>query len=188
MLAHNYFDQINSLSFFPLLLLQDIMAETVALHSAFGSIGSNAATQNAIVAQGVANILDLCMFDKDGVTHLCKALRKVNPTVDRAAAADIVDIPHIHQLKLEAMVYWTKEQFCLGLPTAAANFTNARAITYHARMLTDAEEASIKNGPSTAPEKFLEAQTWTVFRKAFITYLGRFSVAIVHHWDTSSVK
>jgi hypothetical protein len=159
------------------------MAETIALRSAFGRIGLNAATQNAIVAQGVTSILDLCMFDKDGVTHLCKAVRKANPTIEGAAAADIVDIPHIHQLKLEEMVYWTKEHFCLGLPTAAANFTNARAITYRARMLTDAEEASIKDGPLTAPEKLLKAQTWTVFREAFITYLGR-----THHWDTSSVK
>jgi hypothetical protein len=57
------------------------------------------------------------------------------------------------------MVYWTKEHFCLGLPMAALNFTNAVVIQYHARMLMDAKEAHIKDGPSMAPEKFLKVQT-----------------------------
>jgi hypothetical protein len=99
-------------------------------------------------------------------------VRKANPAlVDRPAAADIVDIPHMHHLKVESMVYWTKEQFCLGLPKAAANFTNAVVIVYCAHMLTDAKEARIKDGPTTTPEKFLKAQTWTVFGEAFTTYL-----------------
>jgi hypothetical protein len=92
------------------------MADTVAIRSAFGCIGLNAVTHNAMVDQGITSMLDLCMFDKDGVTNLCKAVRKANPApVDGAAAAEILNNLHIHQLKLKTMVYWTKEQFCLGL-------------------------------------------------------------------------
>ncbi len=148
------------------------MVDTASLRLAFGRIGLNPQTQEALVLQGLVTINDLSMFRSEDMIHLCKAVRS-DAKGRRFPVGEEIMIPYVHQQKLEAMVYWAKEQMKLGITLSANDFTARVANQIRTKMMTDADEKLSRGSTApTLPEKFLKATQWTIFREAFTTYLG----------------
>ena len=136
-----------------------------ALKDALVRLGLTDVAAREFMENGVTDVHRLRSLDEKALARLIKTI-----TRDRDGGAGLV-IPFMAQEYIQAMLFWTRRQFSLGLSYEADLFNLADAEYWMQKMRDNEDEDDAAKDMTKMPEPFKKDTDWLTWSENLITYL-----------------
>jgi hypothetical protein len=149
------------------------MAQVNAFNAAFGRVGFNADTTQAITDEGFDTLEVLAEIEEDNLDQMIKNVRETR-RIQGAQAKGNVTFPFLVIRCFKAMRCWAAELLRTGRPLNPGLFTGVLITTAVLRYSLDAMHTSTtEDGVVDKPKELSDLSKWETFWEQWKTYTGQ---------------